>query len=355
MRSIRHAWRRPPGPIPQPRGRTTRILLLRYAAAGDLLQAADLIRDLRAGLPAPEIYLACAPDLIPAAELLPGVRVLSLANPYGPRASLLLSALKLRVYRADIAISLHPGRRMALLGSLATRGRSLDFSPGGLPWPQPAGGELRQTFREAARAIGVPPSIEGDLLRSPGLEAEERATRLIAQIPGGGPLVLIATGGGGASISGFRRRWPPEHFGRLAGGLLDRGARVALVGLADDPAPPAFSTGAADWRGSTTADELSLLVERADLVITNDSLPAVLSGLHGTRSIVLAGPTLAEQNRAGGDAATILRSDQCSPCWLDAPPTEPCPHAQVCMTALPWEDVLEASLRALPTLESLDT
>ncbi len=343
--------------MPEPQGRAPRILLLRHAAAGDLLQAADLIRDLRAASPTPEIYLACAPRLAPAAALLPGVRIEPLADPYASRASLIRSALRLRRVRADMAVCLHTGSRVACLGALAARGRSLDFSPGGLPWPEPAGGELRQTFRAVARAIGVPSSREGPLLQSPSSETRIRVTRLVAEFTGGGPLVLIAPGGGGAPTDDHRRRWPPEHFGRLAHELADRGARVALVGFAGDPSSMQVPISAADLRGATTVQELSLMVDLADLVVTNDSLPAVLSGIHGSRSIVLAGPTPAEQNRAGGAAATVLRSSQCSPCWLDAPPAEPCPHALVCMTALPWEDVLKASLRALRTLlpnESFD-
>ncbi len=327
--------------------RPARILLLRYGAAGDVLRTADLVRDLCSADPPIEIHLACAESVRPIAGLLPEVRVHRLANPYGGWASFAAGALAARRLAADLVVALHPGRRMALLAALATGRSSLDFGPGGLPWPEPAGTDLRRTFCQVARVLGIPPARRGPLLEDPPLATRKGVERRVAELPGGDRLVLVAPGGGGGGRADYRRRWLPEGFGRVAGALRARGCRVAIVGTRDEASALPLAPEIGDWRGETTVEELALLVARADLVLANDSLIAVLAGIQRTKALVLAGATAAERGLAEGVATTVLRSGECSPCWGDLAPSQPCAHDLVCMRALSWEHVLKESLRLL--------
>jgi len=101
--------------------------------------------------------------------------------------------------------------------------------------------------------------------------------------------------------------------------------------------------------GETDLGMLIALLERAALVITNDSGPAHLADAVGTPTIVLFGPESPDHYGPLGERSTAFHAGlYCSPC-LNAANTKiaPCGGRNVCMQLIPGQDVLEATLSLL--------
>lgn len=94
------------------------------------------------------------------------------------------------------------------------------------------------------------------------------------------------------------KRWPAERFAQLARALLDHIDAVVLVGGRNerDQCGPLIELARADPRvidliGRTSVGELMALVERAALVIANDSAPVHLAVGFDRPLVALYGPT----------------------------------------------------------------
>ena len=117
------------------------------------------------------------------------------------------------------------------------------------------------------------------------------------------------------------RRWPAENFVRLGMMLLGEypQASIVLTGTlsekkgVDDIASQI--PGAVSLAGKTTLRELLTLYTVSDVLVTNDSGPALFSALTPIKSIVLFGPEtplLYAQN--GANRENICLNLACSPC-----------------------------------------
>jgi lipopolysaccharide heptosyltransferase II len=153
------------------------------------------------------------------------------------------------------------------------------------------------------------------------------------------PFIALAPG----SIWGTKR-WP--GFPALAAALAER---VVVVGAPDDrPLGEAIVT-AAPGRAWNAAGELSLrqsaaLIERARVLVTNDSAPLHLASGVGTRIVALFGPTVpafgfgpvGEQ-----DSVVEVAGLPCRPCSRHGPQVCPLGHHR-CMRELSVERVIHA-------------
>ncbi len=174
---------------------------------------------------------------------------------------------------------------------------------------------------EAARE-GLP-----GLLRSAGLDPAR-------------PYVLLHPG-----ASARARRFPPEQFGEVARELVRLGWQVLVTGV-EREAPlvqRVAATACGSLVGRTTLEEYAALVERASLVICNNTLPMHLSDAVRTPAVVLfAGTELEEQWRPRATRAVLLRRETpCSPCYLFE-----CPLGHQCLDIGP-DEVAGAAMRLL--------
>jgi lipopolysaccharide heptosyltransferase II len=140
------------------------------------------------------------------------------------------------------------------------------------------------------------------------------------------------------------KQWP--YFAELAA-ALDRTS--VIVGGADD-APLANSiAAAAPGRVVSAAGELSLrasaaLIERAAVLVTNDSAPLHLATAVGTPVVALFGPTVPEFGfgpRGPGDLILGIDDLACRPCSSHGPQTCPLGHHR-CMRDLSVDRVAKA-------------
>jgi heptosyltransferase II len=155
----------------------------------------------------------------------------------------------------------------------------------------------------------------------------------------GGPFVALAPG----SVWDTKR-WPyyPELAGRLS-------LPVVVVGGRGDAALALEIVDRAPGRAFSSADALSLrqsaaLIERAAVLVTNDSLPLHLASAVGTPIVAIFGPTVPAFGFgpiAKDDVIVEHQGLTCRPCSRHGPMTCPLGHHR-CMRELAVEQVLDA-------------
>jgi heptosyltransferase-2 len=156
-----------------------------------------------------------------------------------------------------------------------------------------------------------------------------------------GGFVAIAPG----SIWGTKR-WP--YYNDLAA-ALDRA--FVVVGGKEDESLARAVVAAARGRAASAAGALSLrasaaLIQRASVLVTNDSAPLHLATAVGTPIVAVFGPTVPEFGfgpRRKGDVALGHEGLACRPCSKHGPQTCPLGHHR-CMREISVETVVAAVL-----------
>ena len=152
------------------------------------------------------------------------------------------------------------------------------------------------------------------------------------------PFIVIHPG-----ASAKARRYPAHRFGIVARMLTERGWQVVVTGVERErellneirqQAPEAHI-----MMDGTTVAEYAALLERAALVICNDTLPMHLADAVRTPMVVLfSGTDYESQWRPRDTPATLLRCQTpCHPCYLFE-----CPIGLPCLDIDPLEVVTEA-------------
>ena len=130
------------------------------------------------------------------------------------------------------------------------------------------------------------------------------------------------------------KRWPTEHFAALVKPLHERfGLRSVIAG--DSSAGALVFPDAINLGGKTTLRQLVALLERASLVIANDTGPMHIAAALGRPLVTMFGPTSPIQTGPYQRMETVVQLDiPCSPCF-----SRSCSH-QTCLKQLTIEPVL---------------
>jgi ADP-heptose:LPS heptosyltransferase len=175
-------------------------------------------------------------------------------------------------------------------------------------------------------------------------EARARVPELLAGagLDPRGPLVVLHPGASAAA-----RRFPAGRFGRVAEIHGENGWPVLVTGVERErPLVDAVLAGAPaahHLADRTTLAEYAALIERAALVICNNTLPMHLADAAGTALLTLfAGTDLEEQWQPRATRATLMRRPTaCHPCYRFT-----CPIGQPCLD-IPADEVAEMALAML--------
>ncbi|MEO7986609.1 MAG: lipopolysaccharide heptosyltransferase II [Gemmatimonadales bacterium] len=140
------------------------------------------------------------------------------------------------------------------------------------------------------------------------------------------------------------KRWP--WYAELAAAL---DAQLVIVGSPDDAELAARIVAAAPGRAWSAAGEVGLraaaaLIERAGVLVTNDSAPLHLATAVGTPIVAIFGPTVPEFGFGPRGAADIVVQQaglSCRPCSSHGPQVCPLGHHR-CMVELTVERVAAA-------------
>ena len=201
----------------------------------------------------------------------------------------------------------------------------------------PTGHEVERLLALAGRSTraAAPVSLA---LRPDDAAAADRWLQAHGIAPG---FIAIAPG----SIWGTKR-WP--YYPALAAAL---DGPLVVVGGSDDAALASEVVGAAPGRAWSAAGALSLrasaaLIQRARVLVTNDSAPLHLATAVGTPVVALFGPTVPEQGFGPRGARSLALGHAglaCRPCSAHGPQICPLGHHR-CMRELPVETVAEATV-----------
>jgi heptosyltransferase-2 len=159
-------------------------------------------------------------------------------------------------------------------------------------------------------------------------------------VSGDDAVVVICPG----SINSRAKRWPAESYATLADRLIESKRRVLLIGSKDETDVSQEVTRRMRQQpivltGKTTLDQITGVLDRADLIVTNDTGPSHLGAALGRPTIVIFGPTNPLTTRPFAPEAVMLRHPpDCAPCML-----RDCPIDHRCMTAITVDEVFEQS------------
>lgn len=284
-------------------GRKKKILIVNVNWIGDVIFSTPFIKAIRDAYP--DGYIACL--LHPrCSEILEGnprideIIIYDEGRQHKGIIGKLSLVLRLRRIRFDTAFVLHRSFTKALLTALAgikerigypTKKRGLLLTRA-IELPDEEVHKV-EYFLGLARDYGIEPgeiSYEffvydtnretiRKFLKARGVKEEDR---LIVLCPGG---------------NWDPKRWPKESFAKLADMLIERlNAKVVLSGAKKDSGLVEEIRGMMKnipiiSCGMTTIKELGALLERADLVIANDSGPMHLAVAMKSNVIALFGPT----------------------------------------------------------------
>ena len=320
-----------------------RVLVIQTAFLGDVVLTTGLLNRLalRDG-PVDVVTTRAAAPLLATHPAVARVVVFDKKGEHKGLGGLRHMARVLREARYERAYLPHRSLRTAAVALLARIPRRIGFSgsPGSLlytervPWPEEK--------HEADRLQDLAGPVDGPkAILSLGLTDEDRASAgaWLANHGVGTPFLAIAPG----SIWGTKR-WPGYAE------LVQRVAEpVVIVGGPEDRRLGDDIASAAPDRVWNAAGVLSLrasaaLIERARLLVTNDSAPLHLASAVRTPVVAIFGPTVPGFGfgpREPADRIVEVNGLDCRPCSAHGPMVCPLGHHR-CMRDLRVDDVLEA-------------
>ncbi|MCC8404464.1 lipopolysaccharide heptosyltransferase II [Paraburkholderia sp. MMS20-SJTN17] len=150
--------------------------------------------------------------------------------------------------------------------------------------------------------------------------------------------------------SAASRRYPPERFGEVAARLArETGAAVLVTGSASERAlvetvmhasGPAVRAQLYDLSGALTLAELAALLERASVLVSNNSGPVHLASALGTPVVDLYALTNPQHTPWQTQARVLYRDVECRWCYRSV-----CPHGHhACLLGVPSDEVVQAAL-----------
>jgi lipopolysaccharide heptosyltransferase II len=174
-----------------------------------------------------------------------------------------------------------------------------------------------------------------------------RVDALLAREPAlahDGPLLVVHVGATAAS-----RRWPADRFGRAADAIA-RAANARIVFTGSVGEEPLVATARAAMRerscslaGRLSLGELGALIERAQLLLTNNSGPAHLAAALGTPVVDLYALTNPQHTPWQVPARVLSHEVPCRHCLKSR-----CPQGHhLCLTGVPAQAAVDAALALL--------
>lgn len=343
-----------------------RILCVRLDRLGDILMTTPAIHALRAAMPGRHITLLTSSVGAQAAPFLSDVDdVIAYDAPWhGPtgtsRQAEFAMQRRLEAGHFDAAAiftvysqSALPAAMLCYLAGIGRRLAHCRENPYGLltDWvceTEPHAGVRHEVERQLALAASVGATCADTRMRfhvgNPAREA--LSTRLAARgIAPYGPWFVLHPGASAPS-----RRYPPERFGEVAGRLarsspwpilLTGSADEApLIGAAIAAAGPAVRARLHDLSGLLNIAELAALIERAAVLVSNNSGPVHLASALATPVVDLYALTNPQHTPWQTEQRVLFRDVDCRWCYRGV-----CPQGHHrCLLGVPASEVADAAL-----------
>jgi ADP-heptose:LPS heptosyltransferase len=277
-----------------------KLAVLRANAIGDYLVSLPALEAMRAAYPEAELvllgadwhadFLAGRPGPVDRCLPVPPTAGVRDDRPPAPAATVERFFARMRAERFDLAVQLQGGGRhsnpfVRRLGARVTAGsRTPDAQPLDRTVPYTGHQHEIHRFLEVAGLVGATPVTLEPRLRVTDADRAEAAAALAGDDR---PLVVLHPG-----ANDPRRRWPVERLAVVGSELARKGARLAVVGTAAeqplaDRLLATLDGDAADLAGRLGLGGLAGLLERAILLVGNDSGPRHLAAAVGTATVAV--------------------------------------------------------------------
>ena len=188
---------------------------------------------------------------------------------------------------------------------------------------------------EPSFSLVIPPDVEARVQRLFASLAIDTEKEIIVLHPGTG---------------GSAKEWPAEFFGQLAARLVaERGAQILVTGTRDEERKVTEVTIAAKDKaislvGRLSLKELSAVISRADLFISNSTGPLHIAVACRTPVVGLFGPTSPARNGPiHSQDRVVSHKVPCGPCYKRTCEI----YQKQCMRLITVEEVFQAILRRL--------
>ncbi len=324
-----------------------RILVIQTAFLGDLVLTTALFRALREKFPDGYIAALAIPTTAAIIENLPEIDKILVHDKKNGGLKELVRILKaVRRERFDIVISPHRSTRSTLIALYSGAKTRIGYKENELSFFYNRRIERPMHLHEAERILALAgPLGDYDESPRPHLTVTLKEKAYARELMGESPYALVAPGSAWKT-----KRWPPDSFGEVVAGLIERGYRVALIGGPGDREPAeevvdSVPDTIANLTGRTTLREMTALIAGSALLVCNDSAPIHVASAFETPTVAVFGPTTPEMGFAplGKRALAIgLPGLSCRPCSDHG--GDVCPEKHfACMRQLRPETVLEAA------------
>ena len=339
-------WRRR-GCVKSDLNRVNRILIRGVNWVGDTLLTYPSVQRLKTLFPQSHIAVLVREGLVDLWKTFPFVdEIISLHGSFWKDTRLCLS---LRRREFDLAITFPRSFHSALqiyLSRVPMRigyqeeGRSV-FLTHGIPRTE----EVLRVHRihyygkliEPLGQSGAPPSPRLFLREEDREWAEEGLGEL--GLLDGRPLIGMNPG----ATYGLAKCWYPDRFGELGKRLFKKWKATVLLFGKEEERPIAkevlgyLGKGGVDLTGKTRLLQLAAILERCQLLVTNDTGTMHVGAAVGTPVVALFGSTDPITTGPWGDGHVVIRKEvPCSPCLKRV-----CPTAHQCMEMIGVEEVEE--------------
>lgn len=338
-------------------GEPLRVVVFRALQLGDMLAAVPALRAVRAWRPEAHLTLVGLPwaaelfsrfDWIDEFLAFPGHPLLPERMADDEALSAFFAQVRMR--RFDLAIQLHGSGSItnAIVAALGAR-ETAGFHPASTANPDPRryvqwpehGSEVDRLLRlpHHLGAPAVPTALDFPL-------RDDDHARLAALwcAPADRPVVVVHPGARLPS-----RRWPAQRFAAVAGALRDLGCEIVLTGSsAESDVLRRFRahapSGVVDLAERTDLGTLAALIDRAALLVCNDTGVSHIAAARGTPSVVVScGADPSRWAPADATRHRMLAAEvPCRPCLFDH-----CPTQHECAQAVEPGQVVDEARRLL--------
>jgi heptosyltransferase-2 len=330
-----------------------RILIVKLAAAGDVLRTTCVLPAMRQAWPGAQITWVTERSAMPLLD----------DNPLIDRVVAREDAVeRLMVERFDLGFGLDPdesgGALMAVARcderfgyALDEHGRVLPLNDGASAWwrlglDDGAKRANRRTFQDLLfETCALSGAVPRPQLFVPDAARRAIQERLGVRVAPFARTVVLNTGGGERWA---QKKWTPEHYRALArlvrteqpdtavliaGGPDERALNAALLASFDDE-------GIIDAGCDNSLKEFAAIVELADLVVTSDSLALHMASALSRPVVALVGPTSPWELEMYGSGEVVTARVPCLACYRRR-----CDKPVTCMELLTPHEVYDACLR----------
>jgi ADP-heptose:LPS heptosyltransferase len=333
-----------------------RILIIKFAAMGDVLRTTPLLRGLRRNCPGSHITWLTEGNVVPLLEGVPEVDRLLTLTPE--------SRLQLEVERFDIMYCFDKEPKATALAMKVKADKKIGFGMNPFGGAMPLNPESEYTFELGINdhlkfrvnrktypelihdCAGLPYAAPEEYLLSDFSAEKRQANERLARFGISSEQLKIGLNTGAGDVFATKK-WTEQGYAGLSERLVEAcNARILLLGgpreeernrrIASQCRYPLIDTGT-----DNSIRDFAGIIANCDVVVTGDTLAMHIAIGLKVPVVVMFGPTCSQEIELYGRGAMVISDFECSPCYLGV-----CPKPRSCMEATSVETVF-ARVKAL--------